>query len=206
MTLLSKEWIGILNGIQEIRDRYSEVNRKLIIARAGPGDHSYKADLYKFAYDKCKRESRCSLLNYSYSHDSYVIDKDTQRRKHLVNLYERTAEQIHQEEVLFRELKRREANEESWLRERESLLRRLKESENIPAGSQFLVPGEGLVKVSIRNLISLSRVEADKWKLNVQKKRKTSRDESGQKRKRTFADSSAVDLSADGILTSRIMH
>jgi hypothetical protein len=77
----------------------------------------------------------------------YAIDKDTQRRKQLVNLYARTPEQIHREEVLFRELKRREANEEIWLRERESLLRRLKEPENVPAGSQFAVPGEGGIKV-----------------------------------------------------------
>ena len=43
--------------------------------------------------------------------------------------------------------------------------------------------------------------------VKIQKKRKTSRDESGHKRKRTSIDHSAMDLSADGMNNSlKIEH
>ncbi|OUM64909.1 hypothetical protein PIROE2DRAFT_8219, partial [Piromyces sp. E2] len=51
--------------------------------------------------------------------------KEIERKKHLQSLYNRTKEQIEEEDVLFLELRRRRIKESEWLKERDNLLQLL---------------------------------------------------------------------------------
>ena len=53
-------------------------------------------------------------------------EREVERKKNLAILLSRTREQILEEEILYTELKRREANETKWAKERENLLRTFK--------------------------------------------------------------------------------
>ena len=61
------------------------------------------------------------------------------RRRHLEALYARTEEQIKEEETLVHELKRRELYEDKWNKDRDAILRSLKDHELPPGQAISLV-------------------------------------------------------------------
>lgn len=91
--------------MEDLKDRYYSVNRKLILQGRG---HDYIPDrqtlAQQYAYDK---------------------SKEVERKNALIMLYNRTKEQVEEEEALFVEAKRIELNEARLSRERESLLNSL---------------------------------------------------------------------------------
>ncbi|KAI9495767.1 hypothetical protein BDB00DRAFT_192475 [Zychaea mexicana] len=94
-------------SIEDLKDRYYTVQRKLIKARPHtPGEYPQErqALIQQYAYDKAK---------------------ETGRKEALVSLFNRTEEQIEQEQALFVEAKRIELNEPRLAREREALLNAL---------------------------------------------------------------------------------
>ncbi|KAG6378754.1 hypothetical protein JVT61DRAFT_13027 [Boletus reticuloceps] len=96
---------GPIRAIEDLKDRYYSVCRKLIRNRPCAGDES----------------SRSQLLN------SYQFDKEREkmRKNYVASLEDRTPEEIAEEEALFVELKRLEQNERKFRKERDDLLRTL---------------------------------------------------------------------------------
>ncbi|KAI8881496.1 hypothetical protein K501DRAFT_253068 [Backusella circina FSU 941] len=95
--------------MEDLKDRYYSVCRKLILQGKGPLSGEYIPD-------------RQSLAN------QYAFDKskEVDRKNALIMLFNRTKEQVEEEEALFVEAKRIEMNEARLSRERESLLNSLK--------------------------------------------------------------------------------
>ncbi|KAG2156225.1 hypothetical protein DEU56DRAFT_969325 [Suillus clintonianus] len=92
-------------SLEDLKDRYYSVCRKLIRNRPWAGDEASKAQ----------------LLN------TYQFDKDRERMRkdYIASLEDRTPEEIAEEEALFIELKRLEQNERKFKKERDELLRTL---------------------------------------------------------------------------------
>ncbi|KAI7855909.1 hypothetical protein BDC45DRAFT_505037 [Circinella umbellata] len=94
-------------SMEELKDRYYTVQRKLIKARPHiPGEYQQErqALIQQYAFDK---------------------RKETERKEALIGLFNRTKEQVEQEEALFVEARRIELNEPRLSREREALLNAL---------------------------------------------------------------------------------
>ncbi|KAF9226646.1 hypothetical protein BS17DRAFT_775926 [Gyrodon lividus] len=96
---------GPARAIEDLKERYYSVCRKLIRNRPWAGDES----------------SKSQLLN------SYQFDKEREkmRKNYIASLEDRTPEEIAEEEALFIELKRLEQNERKFRKERDDLLRTL---------------------------------------------------------------------------------
>lgn len=94
--------------MEDLKDRYYSVYRKLILQGKGPISGEYIPN----------RES----LAQQYAYDK---SKEVERKNALIMLFNRTKEQVEEEEALFIEAKRIEANEAKLSRERESLLNSL---------------------------------------------------------------------------------
>ncbi|KAI3621491.1 swr1-complex protein 4 [Moniliophthora roreri] len=94
---------GRERSIEDLKDRYFSVCRKLVRNRAWAGDET----------------SRNQLLN------SFQYDKEREqlRKRYVMSLESRTPEQITEEEALYLEVKRLEQNERRFKKEREDLLR-----------------------------------------------------------------------------------
>ncbi|KAF8812255.1 hypothetical protein BYT27DRAFT_7087203 [Phlegmacium glaucopus] len=92
-------------SLEDLKDRYYSVCRKLVRNRAWPGDEAGKAQLISsFQFDK---------------------ERELTRKKYLLSLENRTPEQIAEEEALYIEIKRLEQHERKFKKEREALLRTL---------------------------------------------------------------------------------
>ncbi|KAI8143797.1 hypothetical protein BJV82DRAFT_668240 [Fennellomyces sp. T-0311] len=104
-------------SMEDLKDRYYSVQRKLIKARPHtPGEYPQErqALIQQYAFDK---------------------DKERERKEALVSLFNRTKEQIEQEQALFVEARRIELNEPRLAREREALLNalQLEQAQQAPA-------------------------------------------------------------------------
>ncbi|KIK67949.1 hypothetical protein GYMLUDRAFT_36753 [Collybiopsis luxurians FD-317 M1] len=96
---------GRTRELEDLKDRYYSVCRKLIRNRTWAGDEASKNQLLmSFQYDK---------------------ERETIRRKYVASLANRTQEQKQEEEALYIELKRLEQNERQFKKDRENLLRTL---------------------------------------------------------------------------------
>ncbi|GLB33978.1 putative SANT/Myb-like domain of DAMP1 [Lyophyllum shimeji] len=117
---------GVPRSIDDLKERYYSVCRKLVRNRPWAGDETSKAQLIQ----------------------SYHFDKEREltRKKYIVSLENRTPEQIAEEEALFIEIKRLEQNERRFKREREELLRTIA---GIESGLPDIVEDEGLMNLSI---------------------------------------------------------
>ncbi|KAJ3754894.1 hypothetical protein EV360DRAFT_96377 [Lentinula raphanica] len=94
---------GPTRELEDLKDRYYSVCRKLIRNRTWAGDEASKNQLLvSFQYDK---------------------EREILRKKYVNSLANRTSEQIQQEEALYIEIKRLEQNERQFKRDRENLLR-----------------------------------------------------------------------------------
>ncbi|KAF7291056.1 Myb-like domain-containing protein [Mycena chlorophos] len=90
-------------SIEDIKDRYCSVCRKLIRSRPWAGDDaSRQALLASFNFEK---------------------EREVMRKKYITSLENRTPEQIAEEEALYMEVKRLEQSERRFKRERDDLLR-----------------------------------------------------------------------------------
>ena len=111
-------------GMQDLKDRYYSVCRKLVRNRSWAGDDASKnALLVSFQFDKGIFHSlriSCMMLN----HDFHA-EREMTRKKYVASLESRTPEQISEEEALYVEIKRLEQNERRFKRERDELLRTL---------------------------------------------------------------------------------
>ncbi|KAJ6515710.1 hypothetical protein C8R45DRAFT_888749 [Mycena sanguinolenta] len=94
---------GAARSMEDLKDRYCSVYRKLIRNRPWAGDEN----------------SKNALLS------SYQFDKEREvlRKRYVASLENRTPEQIAEEEALYIEIKRLEQNERKFKRERDDLLR-----------------------------------------------------------------------------------
>ncbi|KAF7332045.1 Myb-like domain-containing protein [Mycena kentingensis (nom. inval.)] len=90
--------------MEDLKDRYCSVCRKLIRSRPSPDEATRQTLLTSFNFEK---------------------DREVLRKKYLESLENRTAEQVAEEEALFMEIKRLEQNERRFKRERDELLRTL---------------------------------------------------------------------------------
>ncbi|KAK7061914.1 SWR1-complex protein 4 [Favolaschia claudopus] len=94
---------GVARSMEDIKDRYCSICRKLIRSRPWTGDESSKnALLSSFSFDK---------------------EREEMRKRYVASLENRTPEQIAEEEALYMEIKRLEQNEKRFKRERDDLLR-----------------------------------------------------------------------------------
>ncbi|KAF5363422.1 hypothetical protein D9756_000389 [Leucocoprinus leucothites] len=96
---------GPSRALEDLKDRYYSVCRKLVRNRPWGGDEASKAMLLStFQFDK---------------------ERELTRKKYLTSLENRTPEQALEEEALYIEIKKLEQNERRFKREREDLLRLL---------------------------------------------------------------------------------
>ncbi|TFK43717.1 hypothetical protein BDQ12DRAFT_675442 [Crucibulum laeve] len=96
---------GMPRTLEDLKDRYYSVCRKLVRNRPWAGDEISKNQLIQsFQFDK---------------------DRELTRKKYLLSLENRTQEQIVEEEALYIEIKRLEQNERKFKKERDDLLRTL---------------------------------------------------------------------------------
>ncbi|KAF9534718.1 hypothetical protein CPB83DRAFT_842813 [Crepidotus variabilis] len=96
---------GPQRTLEDLKDRYYSVCRKLVRNRPWPGDETSK-----------------TLLLASFQFDK---DREMTRKRYLESLESRTPEQIAEEEALYIEVRRLEQNERKFKRDRENLLRTL---------------------------------------------------------------------------------
>jgi DNA methyltransferase 1-associated protein 1 len=113
--------------IQDLKDRYYSVCRKLVRNRPWAGDEQSKAQLLaSFQFDK---------------------DRETTRKKYITSLENRTPEQIAEEQALYIEIKRLEQNERRFRKERDDLLRTLAGVDSglpdLPVDEEGLTGGPG---------------------------------------------------------------
>ncbi|KAJ7129487.1 hypothetical protein C8R44DRAFT_79357 [Mycena epipterygia] len=94
---------GVERSMEDLKDRYCSVCRKLIRNRPWAGD-----------------ENARTLLMSTFSFDK---EREVMRKKYVASLENRTPEQIAEEEALYMEIKRLEQNERRFKRERDDLLR-----------------------------------------------------------------------------------
>lgn len=96
---------GPERSMEDLKDRYFSVCRKLVRSRPWPGDETSRTNLLSsFQFDK---------------------ERETTRKKYLASLASRTPAQIAEEEALFIEIKRLEQTERRFKRDRDELLRTL---------------------------------------------------------------------------------
>ncbi|KAF9481813.1 hypothetical protein BDN70DRAFT_875754 [Pholiota conissans] len=94
---------GPIRTLEDLKDRYYSVCRKLVRNRPWAGDEASKAQLISsFQFDK---------------------DRELTRKKYILSLENRTPDQIAEEEALYVEVKRLEHTERRFKRDRENLLR-----------------------------------------------------------------------------------
>ncbi|KAJ7240312.1 hypothetical protein B0H12DRAFT_1024723 [Mycena haematopus] len=94
---------GVARSMEDLKDRYCSVCRKLIRNRPWAGDEN----------------SRNALL----SSLQFEKERELTRKRYVASLENRTPEQIAEEEALYLEIKRLEQNERRFKRERDDLLR-----------------------------------------------------------------------------------
>ncbi|KAI8376365.1 uncharacterized protein BYT42DRAFT_574336 [Radiomyces spectabilis] len=108
-------------SIEDLKDRYCSVYRALLRTRSAVGDgvHDRQTIVQQYAFDKAK---------------------EMERKQMLLALFDRTAEQVEEEEALFIEARRIEQNEMRLTRGRESLLNSLQLEQAQQAPSTPMTP------------------------------------------------------------------
>ncbi|KAI8927678.1 hypothetical protein BC831DRAFT_451797 [Entophlyctis helioformis] len=110
---------AVSRSLEDLKDRYYSVCRALILVRHGIQDIQSKQQSAKFAYDRAREEERKRLL---------------------LQLYDRSPAQVEEEERLMHELKKRELREDRWMKDREAILRSLMNHELAHHASTPLLP------------------------------------------------------------------
>lgn len=111
---------GTPRTLEDLKDRYYSVCRKLVRNRPWAGDEASRGQLIStFQFDK---------------------ERELTRKKYLLSLENRTPEQIAEEEALYIEIKRLEQNERKFKRDREDLLRTIA---GIDSGLPDIVEDDG---------------------------------------------------------------
>lgn len=125
--------------VQDLKDRYYSVCRKLVRNRPWAADEASKAQLISsFQFDKGTLHIT-PLVSPRRPTQTYT-DREMTRKKYVVSLENRTPEQIAEEEALYIEIKRLEQNERKFKKERDELLRTLA---GIDSGLPDIVEDDG---------------------------------------------------------------
>ncbi|KAI0329529.1 hypothetical protein GY45DRAFT_1279515 [Cubamyces sp. BRFM 1775] len=96
---------GTSRSLEDLKDRYFSVCRKLVRNRPWPGDEASKAALLSsLSFDK---------------------DREVMRKQYVISLENRTPEQIAEEDALYLELEKLKENERRFKKDRDELLRTL---------------------------------------------------------------------------------
>ncbi|KAF8897712.1 hypothetical protein BD779DRAFT_1492188 [Infundibulicybe gibba] len=112
--------------LEDLKDRYYSVCRKLVRNRPWAGDEASKIQLISsFQFDK---------------------ERELTRKKYIMSLENRTPEQLAEEEALYIEIKRLEQNERRFKKERDELLRTLA---GIDSGLPDVVEDESPLNLTI---------------------------------------------------------
>lgn len=111
---------GVPRSMEDMKDRYCSVCRKLIRSRPWAGDENSKQLLLaSFQFDKGARPFLYRFTRLI----QLVAEREVLRKRYVASLENRTPEQIAEEEALYMEIKRLEQNERRFKRERDDLLR-----------------------------------------------------------------------------------
>ncbi|KAI7874500.1 hypothetical protein K492DRAFT_240809 [Lichtheimia hyalospora FSU 10163] len=170
-------------SIEDLKDRYYTVQRKLIKARPHlPGEY---------------HQDRQTLMQ------QYTFDKakETERKEALIALFNRTKEEIEQEQALFVEARRIEMNEPKLAREREALLNalQLEQAQQMPTtpltptgsgvGASAAASTSGGTSLSTPGGIGITGGTAG---MDSKKKKKaTTQDDGGVKKNRRISNASS---------------
>lgn len=92
------EFPGSSRSLTDLKERYCQIERKFLV--------DSKEEAQKFSYNKFKED---------------------ERRRNLEILYSRSDSALKEEEILFKEIKRRQVYQESWEREHDEIVRVLKD-------------------------------------------------------------------------------
>ncbi|KAI9144688.1 hypothetical protein BKA69DRAFT_1053827 [Paraphysoderma sedebokerense] len=98
------EWEQKERSIEDIKDRYYSVTRKILSARYPMGDPNEKAAIASLTFDKAK---------------------EIERKRLLAQLLSRTPEQLAEEQALFLEVRKLEEKERTFSRERDAIMKKL---------------------------------------------------------------------------------
>ncbi|TCD63966.1 swr complex subunit [Steccherinum ochraceum] len=124
---------GSHRSLEDLKDRYYSVCRKLIRNRPWGGDEASKNQLLSsFQFDK---------------------DREVTRKQYVASLMNRTPEQIAEEESLYIELKRLEQRERRFKKDRDELLRTML---GIESGLADIPDEDGLSASASNNNLSIS--------------------------------------------------
>lgn len=94
------EFPGSSRTLTDLKERYCQIERKYLV------ENMSKEEALKFSYNKFK---------------------ENERRRNLEILYSRSDSALKEEEILFKEIKRRQVYQESWEREHDEIVRLLKD-------------------------------------------------------------------------------
>jgi DNA methyltransferase 1-associated protein 1 len=121
------EYMTFINcDIQDLKDRYYSVCRKLVRNRPWAGDDASKNSLLtSFQFDKGKVTLFSHFAQMPDQTMLFRTEREMTRKKYVASLESRTPEQISEEEALYVEIKRLEQNERRFKRERDELLKTL---------------------------------------------------------------------------------
>lgn len=94
------EFSGSSRSLTDLKERYCQIQRKFLL------DNQEKQEALKFSFNKFK---------------------ENERRRNLEILYSRSEAVMDEEEILFKEIKRRQVYQETWEREHDDIVRVLKD-------------------------------------------------------------------------------
>ena len=100
------EFSGSNRSLTDLKDRYCQIQRKRILESHSSSDPIVKESLQKYHYDKFK---------------------ENERRRNLEILYSRSESVLKEEEILFKEIKRRQYYQEIWEKEHDEIVTHLKD-------------------------------------------------------------------------------
>ncbi|KAH8094905.1 hypothetical protein BXZ70DRAFT_1009849 [Cristinia sonorae] len=143
---------GPQRSLEDLKDRYYSVCRKLIRNRPWAGDEASKNQLLSsFQFDK---------------------EREVTRKKYVASLESRTPEQIAEEEALYIELKRLEQTERRFKKDRDELLRTLY---GVESGLPDIISDEDGLNPSAGGGLSIS-VSGSGLSLDTKKRKKNGGD------------------------------
>ncbi|KAL1915292.1 uncharacterized protein VTP21DRAFT_6750 [Calcarisporiella thermophila] len=157
---------GKSRTMEDLKDRYYDVNRKLLKARLATSESGHLDNHVKIkamAYDKAR---------------------EVERKKNLEQLFRRTPEQIEEEEALFIEAVRIEQNEKKLAKERENVMRFLHTLEPLPS------PASGNLIATPTNITSMQSTTTPTADKHKKKKHKADATPASESPTASFGESS----------------
>lgn len=114
-----KDGVKVERSLEDVKERYYTVTRKMLLARNPMADPAKKAEIAQLQYDKGLFFGSDSCI------DDQHVAKDLERKQYIQRLFERSYEEIQEEERLLVEARRIEAHRKRLEKDRENLVRLL---------------------------------------------------------------------------------